>query len=126
MPIYSAMTARDPDFFPHSGDTVYAGGPVSESVTLPDGREWRNIVTPGKSKVAETLAEFRGQFASNPPRTVQLQQYCCWCSSSAKFSAPGLGRARLPRGVPFWGARSERGGFTFPGRFDRLRVDRPR
>jgi alkaline phosphatase D len=34
-------------------------------VALPDGRIWRNIVTPEKSKVAETLAEFRGQFAYN-------------------------------------------------------------
>ena len=33
--------------------------------TLHDGRVWRNIVTPEKSKVAETLAEFRGNYAYN-------------------------------------------------------------
>jgi alkaline phosphatase D len=44
---------------------VYADGPLQESVTLPDGRIWRNVVTPAKTKVAETLAEFRGQFAYN-------------------------------------------------------------
>ncbi len=32
---------------------------------LPDGRVWRNVVTPEKSKVAETLAEYRGQWAYN-------------------------------------------------------------
>ncbi|GAA2776293.1 alkaline phosphatase D family protein [Saccharopolyspora taberi] len=65
MTIYSAMADRNPDFFLHSGDTVYADGPLKETVTLPDGRVWRNVVTPEKSKVAETLAEYRGQFAYN-------------------------------------------------------------
>jgi alkaline phosphatase D len=65
MTIYSAMVDRNPDFFLHSGDTVYSDGPLKESVTLPDGRVWRNVVTPEKSKVAETLAEYRGQFAYN-------------------------------------------------------------
>jgi alkaline phosphatase D len=44
---------------------VYADGPLSATVPLPGGRTWRNIVTPAKSKVAETLDEFRGQFAYN-------------------------------------------------------------
>ncbi|WP_028922083.1 alkaline phosphatase D family protein [Pseudonocardia acaciae] len=65
MKIFSAMAGRDPDFFLCSGDTVYADGPLKESVTLADGRTWRNLVTPEKAKVAETLAEFRGQFAYN-------------------------------------------------------------
>jgi alkaline phosphatase D len=34
-------------------------------VALPDGRTWRNLTTPEKSKVAETLAEYRGQFRYN-------------------------------------------------------------
>jgi alkaline phosphatase D len=65
MTAYRAMLDRDPDFFLHSGDTVYADGPLTETVTLPDGRVWRNIVTPEKAKVAETLDEYRGQFAYN-------------------------------------------------------------
>ncbi|SFB27102.1 alkaline phosphatase D [Amycolatopsis marina] len=65
MTAYAAMAAREPDLFLHSGDTVYADGPLAESVTLPDGRVWRNLVTPEKAKVAETLAEYRGQFAYN-------------------------------------------------------------
>jgi alkaline phosphatase D len=62
---YAAMAARDPDFFIHSGDTVYSDGPLQPTVTLPDGRTWHNVVTPAKTKVAESLAEFRGQFAYN-------------------------------------------------------------
>ncbi|WP_199442370.1 alkaline phosphatase D family protein [Umezawaea beigongshangensis] len=65
MPIFRAMAERNPDFFVHSGDTVYADGPLTETVTLPDGRIWRNTVTPEKLKVAETLDEYRGQYAYN-------------------------------------------------------------
>ncbi|GAA1202731.1 alkaline phosphatase D family protein [Prauserella alba] len=65
MPAYTAMARRRPDLFLHCGDTVYADGPLEESVTLPDGRVYRNVVTEAKSKVAETLDEYRGQFAYN-------------------------------------------------------------
>jgi alkaline phosphatase D len=65
MRIYETMRARRPDFFIHSGDTVYADGPLQPSVTLPDGTVWTNVVTPEKSKVAETLDEFRGQHRYN-------------------------------------------------------------
>ena len=63
--LFSSMSARRPDFLLHSGDTVYADGPLPETVALPGGRTWRNLVTPEKSKVAETLAEYRGQYAYN-------------------------------------------------------------
>ncbi len=63
--LFESMRRRQPGFLLHSGDTVYADGPLTESVTLPDGRIWRNLVTPEKSKVAETLDEFRGQYAYN-------------------------------------------------------------
>jgi alkaline phosphatase D len=62
---YEEMRRLDPDFFLCSGDTVYADGPLVPSVTLPDGRVWRNLVTPEKSKVAETLDEYRGTFRYN-------------------------------------------------------------
>ncbi|MFB9799439.1 alkaline phosphatase D family protein [Streptomonospora salina] len=65
MPVFSAMADRDPDFFLHSGDTCYADGPLEERVELSDGRIWRNVVTEAKSKVAESLDEFRGQYAYN-------------------------------------------------------------
>ncbi|MFG1609412.1 alkaline phosphatase D family protein [Actinoplanes sp. NPDC049265] len=63
--IFESMRRRRPDFLLHSGDTVYADGPLVASVTLPDGRVWNNLVTEEKSKVAETLKEYRGQYAYN-------------------------------------------------------------
>lgn len=63
--IADAMRARNADFFLCSGDTVYADGPVQESVALPDGSTWRNLVIPEKTKVAETLDEYRGQYRYN-------------------------------------------------------------
>ncbi len=62
---FEEMRLRDPDFFLCSGDTVYADGPLVPSVTLPDGRVWRNLMTEEKAKVAETLAEYRGTFRYN-------------------------------------------------------------
>jgi alkaline phosphatase D len=65
MTIFSTMADRDPDLFINSGDSVYSDRPVPETITFPDGRVWRNVTTEAKSKVAETLPEFRGQFAYN-------------------------------------------------------------
>ncbi|WP_434457870.1 alkaline phosphatase D family protein [Stutzerimonas urumqiensis] len=65
MRIYEAMRRRQPDFFLHSGDVVYADGPIPEQVTAEDGRIWRNLVTEAKSKVAETLDEYRGNYRYN-------------------------------------------------------------
>ncbi|MCX4587446.1 alkaline phosphatase [Streptomyces sp. NBC_01481] len=62
---YEEMRRLDPDFFLCSGDTVYADGVIQPSVTLPDGRIWRNITTEEKSKVAQRLADFRGNFRYN-------------------------------------------------------------
>ncbi len=63
--IADAMIGRDADFFLCSGDNVYADGPVEAEVALPDGSTWHNLVTPEKTKVAETLDEFRGQYRYN-------------------------------------------------------------
>jgi alkaline phosphatase D len=63
--IVDAMARRQPDFFLCSGDNVYADGPVTETVALPDGSTWHNVVIEEKTKVAETLDEYRGQFKYN-------------------------------------------------------------
>ena len=62
---FDEMLRTQPDFFLHSGDTIYADGPVEPEVKLPDGSLWRNVVTREKSKVAETLDEYRGQYRYN-------------------------------------------------------------
>ncbi|RDH97702.1 alkaline phosphatase D [Pseudomonas fluorescens] len=65
MRIYEAMRLRLPDFFIHSGDTIYADGPVPAKITTEGGRIWRNLTTEAKSKVAETLDEYRGNYRYN-------------------------------------------------------------
>ncbi len=65
MKIYETMRKLQPDFFIHSGDTIYADGPVPAEMKLLDGTIWKNIVTEEKSKVAETLNEFRGAYKYN-------------------------------------------------------------
>mgnify|MGYP001461218486 CR=1 FL=1 len=63
MKIYEAMRQVRPDFFIHSGDTIYADGPMVERVTDSAGNLiWTNAFldeVPEKLKVAETLHEYR-------------------------------------------------------------------
>jgi alkaline phosphatase D len=65
MRLYETMRTAEADVFIHTGDTIYADGPLQSEVKLDDGRVWRNLVTPEKSKVAETLDEFRGNHRYN-------------------------------------------------------------
>ncbi|WP_017314724.1 alkaline phosphatase D family protein [Mastigocladopsis repens] len=65
MKIYETIRQLNPDFFIHSGDTIYADGVIQSEVNLDDGSIWKNITTAEKSKVAETLAEFRGNYIYN-------------------------------------------------------------
>ena len=65
MRIYEAIRAARPDVFLHSGDHIYADNPIVAEVLLDDGSTWRNLVTEETSKVAETLAEFRGRYRYN-------------------------------------------------------------
>ena len=65
MRLYETMRGAGADVFIHTGDTIYADGPLQAEVKLDDGRVWRNLVTPEKSKVAETLDEFRGNHRYN-------------------------------------------------------------
>lgn len=62
---YRAMQDVRPDFFIHSGDTVYADNPITDSVTEPDGQVWRNLVIPEITTVAESLAQYRGRHRYN-------------------------------------------------------------
>ncbi|QPK63261.1 alkaline phosphatase D family protein [Methylomonas sp. LL1] len=65
MKIYETMRLTKPQFFLQSGDSVYSDGPIPESKPAENGQIWTNLVTPEVSKVAETLAEFRGRYKYN-------------------------------------------------------------
>ena len=61
MRTYASLKAAQPDFFVHSGDTIYADVPLAAELALPNGRTWRNELFPEKTKVAE----FRGNHRYN-------------------------------------------------------------
>ena len=94
----SRHAPAQPDFFIHSGDTIYADGPIKAEVTLPDGthlEEHRR--PPEKAKVAETLAEFRGQLQLQPARREPARASTPRCRSSSSGTttrSPTTGRPR--------------------------------
>jgi alkaline phosphatase D len=63
MRCYRSMLATNADFFIHSGDTIYADGPMAEEVRDSSGTLiWRNAFladVPEKLTVAQTLREFQ-------------------------------------------------------------------
>jgi alkaline phosphatase D len=63
--LYESMRQAEPDVFIHCGDTIYADQHVPAEIKLDDGSIWKNVVTEAKSKVAETLDEFRGNYKYN-------------------------------------------------------------
>lgn len=66
MKTYSTMLRHEPDFLIHSGDTIYADGPIPDEIPLRDGTVWKNrVVTDEKRQVARTLDEYRGQWKYN-------------------------------------------------------------
>jgi len=65
MRTYATMRGVRPDFFIHCGDHIYADCPLSARQKLPNGEIWRNLVTEEKSRVAQTLADFRGNYKYN-------------------------------------------------------------
>jgi alkaline phosphatase D len=84
MRLYEVMRGLDPDFFVHSGDMIYADNPLKPEVDLPGGGQWKNHVTEEKSKVAETMEEFRGNYRYNLSDELvrrfnaQVPQYVQW------------------------------------------------
>lgn len=65
MAIMGAIADARPDFFIHSGDAIYADGPVPETQKQNDGGTYSNATAPAKDHVAQTLDDFRGNFAYN-------------------------------------------------------------
>lgn len=62
---FSAMARNTPDFFIHCGDSIYADCPIEREIKLPGGGLWRNVVTEEKAEVAQSLAQFRGNYKYN-------------------------------------------------------------
>lgn len=62
---FATMQRNRPDFFIHSGDSIYADCPIQSDLKLPNGDIWKNVVTEDKSEVAQTLAQFRGNYKYN-------------------------------------------------------------
>ncbi|CAM3726964.1 alkaline phosphatase D family protein [Nocardiopsis tropica] len=65
MAIMGAIADGRPDFFLHSGDAIYADNPVPETQKQNDGGIYRNVTSDAKSRVAQTLNDFRGNYAYN-------------------------------------------------------------
>lgn len=65
MQSFATLARLQPDFFLHSGDSVYADEPLPAQRSLPDGSVWHNRLIPEKTKAAVTLDDFRGQYRYN-------------------------------------------------------------
>ena len=65
MKTYASMLGVEPDLFVNLGDAIYADQPVLAEVTLDGGGVWRSLMDSAKSKVAETVDEFRGAYRYN-------------------------------------------------------------
>ncbi|MGD9865246.1 MAG: alkaline phosphatase [Pseudodonghicola sp.] len=66
MRTYRTMQQHEPDFFIHSGDTIYADGAMKDEVEKDGQVIWKNtVLIDEKRKVAETLDEYRGQWKYN-------------------------------------------------------------
>ena len=58
--LYETMRRAQPDVFINVGDTIYADQPAPGRSEARRWQVWKNVVTEAKSKVAQTLADFRG------------------------------------------------------------------
>jgi phosphodiesterase/alkaline phosphatase D-like protein len=75
MRTYAPMLRNRPDSFIHSGDTIYADGPIVAEQKMPNGEVWKNVVTEEKAKPAETLADSSAILSTpTPPRSHRPQR----------------------------------------------------
>jgi len=76
MKIYETMRKLRPDFFIHSGDTIYADGAIQAEQKLPDGTLWKNLVleerprspkrSPSTGRATNTICSTRTCARSTP------------------------------------------------------------
>lgn len=65
MKSFRTILDQRPDFFVNSGDVCYADNPIPSQIELEDGTLWKNLQLEEKTKVAETLNEFRANYRYN-------------------------------------------------------------
>jgi alkaline phosphatase D len=65
MTTYATMLSHDPDFFLHSGDTVYCDGPIAAEKEMPNGEVWQSIVAEGWRRSPRRWMSTRGRFKYN-------------------------------------------------------------
>jgi alkaline phosphatase D len=106
MRTYATMLKSRPDFFIHSGDSIYADSEIPSELKLPNGQIWKNIVTEEKSKVAETLAEFRGNYKYNL-LDKNVRAFNAEVPIFAQWDDHEVTNDWCP-GQPIWGGYSER------------------
>ena len=61
---FDSMAKEKPHFFIHCGDSIYADDPLPKTVEK-RALTWKNVMTPAKSKVAENLTDFYGNYRYN-------------------------------------------------------------
>ena len=87
MRTYATMLRNNPDFFIHSGDTIYADGPIYAEQKMPNGEIWKNIVTEEKSKIAESLGDFAATTSTTcSTRTCELSMPKCRSSRNGMIT----------------------------------------
>lgn len=112
MRTYKTMLDNRPDFFIHSGDNIYADCPIERELKLSDGGIWRNVVTDEKSAVAQTLAQFRGNYKYNllDENVRAFNAEIPFSRSGTIMKSPMIGR-RTARWTPQGMRRTERHGW---------------
>jgi alkaline phosphatase D len=122
MKIYETMRKEQPDLFIHSGDCIYADGPIEAEKKQPDGTMWKNVTLEEKAKVAETLAEYRGNYKYNMldenvrrfnAEVAQVFQWDDHETTNNWYPTETLGEAEKKKGytemsVPLLAARAKR------------------
>ncbi len=63
--MFETMRQTNPDFLIHLGDRIYSDSVILERASTPGGGSWKNITTPAKSSVAESVDEYRGNYSYN-------------------------------------------------------------
>jgi alkaline phosphatase D len=63
--LYRTMLEAQPAIFVHCGDTIYADQLLQPEMKLDDGTVWKNLITPAKTHVAQTLDDYRGNYQYN-------------------------------------------------------------